>query len=642
MKTSSLISCASAALFATLALAPFADARFEKNLPAETYGLIQINNIADSQKRLEAHPLSADLKKANFEKFFAPLFEKLKEEAKTSEKAKEAEKTFEAVKKHLAGEVVFAVVNTEKPLPGHEPYDYVLFADTTADEQTIEDIMNQSELFQEGTSEISEYYWLHVTGKSKSSSPAVEEDDEEVTEKMLPVVEKRVTEKYNGVMLHMLSQKVGNEDPINCDGWALVGKTFVYASAPNVLKDLVDAEKSGRKDGFAAGAQWKDVAENAAKADAFAMVNIPEVAKTLRVNAEKTMKETPPTGIFAVNYVTLCDTLALEAGKALWMSAKIEPEQVLLDSTISYSEKKGIFSLFNFKPLANPVPDYIPAGVSNFSAAGFDLSRALADFEAMVKKTFPMAISLDGDLQQLKQNNGIDLRADLLENFGDEIVTVADFSGMSSGGERSLQSLAAVEGVTVFSLKDQAKLETLIGTAVNIAGGAEVIFDERTYMGVKIRTVKDQRVATTHDHDEDTEDTAAPMSAGDAPVQQMPQYAIHNGKFLLSQGNPKLLEKIIAQMADGQNPAAKDPEVKNAAKLFPKDGVSFGYCDLGGYIDYMANIFVVISQMQGEKIVDPDHKPNAKDVPWVIVSSSVENKNSLESRSVIYRKTEKK
>ncbi|MDR2981830.1 MAG: DUF3352 domain-containing protein [Puniceicoccales bacterium] len=619
MKLASSLRSAGTMLFATLALTPFVDARHEKNLPAETYGIVQVLDVADLQKRWDKHPLKADIEKAKLEEFFAPGIQKMEKEMSEDKKSKEAKKVLESLKKHLNGEVLFAVVKTPKTEKGHAPYDYVWFVDTSADEKTIGEMLEDCGLLQDEKGEVSETAYNISTGKSKGGDEMIEDEEEE--EKVLEVITKKISEKYKGVTLHSREVAVGKDDPVNLGGWALVDKTFVYASAPNVLKELIDAVQGGRKDSFADTAIWKRNRGDMGKPDSLVFLNCGLTASTLREFVVEQTKDAPP-NMFGVNYLQAYDALGLDVWDAMWISKTLESEQVSFKSAFSYSEKKGLLSLMTYKPLDTLVPAYIPAGASTFSVSRMDMSEAWANLEALLAKAAPaLKPMLDMQINNLKTQQGIDLRDGLLQNFGEELVVIGEF-GSNSG--QSNKEIPVGNMLYVIGLKDQAKMEALLATALGKIPSSESLFDEREFMGVKIRRFKNQQ--------------AGGEEMAESMANSMPYFAVHNGRFFFGQGESKILEKVVAEMKDGRNPVSKDVSVQQAMKLVPKNVVSFSYTDVASYLDYISELVSYVSKNEGEKIVDPSKKPSPDDIPWVMSGYSEERANEISSQGVLFRK----
>jgi hypothetical protein len=608
MKLTSTFRPFAAALLTALALAPFADARHEKSLPADTYVAVQLSDVADLQKRLEVHPLWVDGQKAGFEEYFAPAIKRFKDELKGDSKGKDAQRVFETLKRDVNGEILFAVVKTPKVEKGHEPHDYVLFVDTLSDEKTIATLLEDAELLKEEKHEI---------------RPPDADDDAvgAVAPAAVSVVIKNASATFQGVTLHERTVTVGKEEPTSLGGWALVNKTFIYASAPNVLRDLVDAVQNGRKDSLDATGLWKRSRDAAGKADLFAFANAPLATSELQAYIVRQFKDKPPNPFFPVDVIKAYNALALDSIEGAWWSGELTADGFYNKSSFTFSAKRGLLSLLTFKPLATPVPSFIPAGVSHFGVTQWDTGAAWKNLEVLLSQALPeLKPVLDLQLNNLKTQEGLDIRGAVLENFGEGLVSISDFGGEDSG-KTGLEALLSVGSVYVIGIRDTDKLASLVETALSKSGkgGDGAIFDEREFMGVKIRTFK-------------------AGAAGGPKV----SYALNGGYLFYSNGAAGLLEKIIAEIKDPQHPAAKVPEVLQALKRAPKDLINFEYAELGSALPFFTNLVEFALEKDGKKgLLDTSKRPSAASLPWVATGYSVERGNEIYSESVLFRKETK-
>lgn len=585
-----------AALLATLALTPLVDARHEVALPDTTYVAAQIRDVPALRALQETHPFALDVKKAGFDQFFAPALKKFQDEIAKADKADAAkfQKFLDALKGDLFnGEAIFAFVQTPKPEKGHDPFDFVVIVDTGADEKKLAEFVADAAPLKNSKLK-----------KADSSS--------------------------QGVTLHEFNFTADNEAPVSLGGWALVGKTFVYATAPNILRDAVDALKNnGRKDSLAHTPLWKRSNADAGKADIFLVANLPLATAELRKFVVKEAKA-EEANMLAVDYVKAYDTLALDSFEAFWISSQATPTEVIAKSSISFKDRRGLLTLDTFKPLSNLVPPFIPDDKNLvWSVTRYDLTQAWKNLDVLIGQALPtLKPMLDGQITQLKAKEGIDLRDALLENFGENIITISDFG--------SIKELAAKEHVTtddiakginrfllIADVRDSAKLTSLIDTAVGKigAGGAEAIFSEREFMGVKIRTIKEtqkERVPTI-------------------------SYALHAGNLFFSFGAEKTLEKVIAEIKSPQGTLAKNETIQQALKRIPKGASSFAVYDVETYNNFIIDILTVSFRADPSKgdinnYLDSSKRPAPGSLPWSATGYTESRPNELYSEMVIFRK----
>ena len=614
------------ALLAAIALVPDAGARHEKCLPVETYAVVRQTDLDAYKKRLETHPLAADLKKAGFDEYFAPMAKAFEEGfVKQGHDAKEFVPLLEFLPNNLNGEILYAIVKTPKPVKGHMPFDFIVFADMAADEKTIVELLEK--YFQTGKpkhSDIPHFHYKSLKAEMEGT-PIQEFDEEEDSTQTFPQVSQWGTVPFQGVTLHEYTVKTGDLAPVSFGGWALAGKTLVIATSPNALRESIDALQNGRKDNFAGTVAWQRTQSSAGNADIIVTANTPFLAEELRNFIATKAKD--GSANMGVDVLKAYDTLRLENISAFWMALELTPADVRLRSGLAYTEKSGLLSMLTYKPLEPLVPAFIPAGKS-FDTINWDMTQAWQNFETLFAQALPtMKPFVDMWLAKLKTEEGVDLRDEFLGNFGKNITVIQGTRKPGKDVKKEPFSMPNHAALIVMDVRDPAKLASLFETALGKIGkgGTEAILDEINYMGVEIRSLKKSFMGDNAD--------------------ELPEfaYAIHDGKFFLAMDATDDLKKTIAEIKTPQNPAAKTAVILQAAKYALKDAVSFSYIDVaemtGIYLD------MIEPSMEASKLtpplVDKTKRPDMNAIPWVLVSTSQERTNEVYCEAVIFRKEEK-
>jgi hypothetical protein len=617
LSLSRLRTLGSAAL-AAAALAPLADARHERAVPAETYAVLQVRDATSYAERAKKHPFTADFNKAGFEEYFAPLLNTLKDESKKNADFKAVLRALEDASKFFTGEILVAFVKTEKAEKGHLPFDFIGLADTTADEKTIEDFLKTNGLLpKEGT----------VTSTLQNDED--EEDDDAAANKPKA---KSVTRKtaivnsaFQGVTLHEVGVSTNGGAPVGLGGWAVVNKVFVFATAPNVLREVVDAVQNGRKNNLADTAFWKRGSDSTVGADILLGGNLPLATAALRAYIVEETKGGEPNPMF--NPVAAYDKLALDVLESLWYSARLTPDEVHVKAVVSYTEKRGLLTLFLPKPLDPLVPAFIPNLGENlyFSTASFDGLQTWKNFETLLAQALPaVKPMLDFQLLNLKSEEGIELRESLLENMNGNLTVV--FGGIDKSFPDK-QIAFSNSMLFVADVRNEEKLAALINTAIGKIGKdkAEKVLREREYMGVKIRTFNNS----------DTKDRISIS------------YTLFGGKLFLSLNADNILEKTIAEIKNPQNSAAKNPDVAAAMKRVPKSVFSVEYLSMSFSVNQYCNIFEQAEQLGDilgvgkTSLVNPEKRPRGEVLPWTVLTYGREGANELIGETVLFRKEAK-
>jgi hypothetical protein len=179
----------------------------------------------------------------------------------------------------------------------------------------------------------------------------------------------------------------------------------------------------------------------------------------------------------------------------------------------------------------------------------------------------------------------------------------------------------------VADVRNEEKLAALINTAIGKIGKdkAEKLFPEREYMGIKVRTLKNP--------EENVKDRIS--------------YTLYNGKLFFSMNADGILEKVIAEIKNPQNPAAKNPDVATALKRAPKSVFSIAYMNLPFLISQYCDLFEQIQQLGNAvgsgkiSLVNPDKRPRGDALPWIVLSHGREGVNELIVETVFFRKEAK-
>ncbi|MDR2513082.1 MAG: DUF3352 domain-containing protein [Puniceicoccales bacterium] len=625
MKFSRLFRLPCAILLAALPLAPFANARHEKSLPEETYFALQFRDLADYKAKDAKHPFSVDFRAAGYADYFAPGIALLKEEiqkglAKCSKNA-DFERYLSILQNDFNGEILFALVKTPKPVEGHEPFDFVFFADTDLAETALNEILKDLGVYTKRSEKVSSTAYLAEKGAS-----AIDDDAEIGAVADADGKVSRTTEivktPFQGVTLHEVTISYpDNKFSFVPVGWAFVGKTFVFATAPNVLRELIDAMQNGRKNSFADSIPWRRASKAAGNAD-FLFVSTPQLASA----ALRKVVATAGPNMYLPEPLKAYDALALDVIDGLWCSSTLTETAAVSKLSLSYKEKRGLLSLFTSKPLEQPVPEYIPAGLPHFSVTAFDMSESWRNLEKLLADAVPhLKPFLDQGLEKMKKEEGLDIRSDLLENFGEKIVVI-------SGGASIRPKVKGVNSplrnpmLLVLEIRDVNKLQSLIDTSLSKAGpeGKKAILDERVFMGVNISSAKQGK---------------------DAKL----SYAIHDGKLFLAIDGEKILDEVIAEIKEPRSPIAKEAFVRQALKLVPKEKSSFEVIDLGKSIDATFSTFEFLVKefllkrigKEGAPLTDPTKKPAPSVLPWASVSYGELRDNEIYAETHLYKKEEK-
>jgi hypothetical protein len=279
--------------------------------------------------------------------------------------------------------------------------------------------------------------------------------------------------------------------------------------------------------------------------------------------------------------------------------------------------RKGVLKLLDAKPFALADVPALPPDAVSWSMNNVDLKVAydegLAAASLVVKMISPEDLPrLEAGLKAVDDLLGINLRKDLLEALGEQVVQY------SSPAEGPL-----FFGETVlFKVKDEKKLQAALETAIKSLGkatGADVTRKKREYHGVDLYEIHVRQQGFIF----------------------VPTYTVHKGWLALSL-YPQAVQGYVLR-TNGELPAWKpDDKTKEALTKLPKEFVSLSVSDPRPSLEQVLSIAPLIGGAVNSFV--PDSKfdvgllPNAHEVnrhlfPNVQVTSMKGNTLRLETRA---------
>ncbi|MDR1498468.1 MAG: hypothetical protein LBS59_08745 [Puniceicoccales bacterium] len=614
-----------AAVLLLFAIAPIADARHEKVFPSDTYAVLQVRDVASLAKQLSNHLITADLKKAGLAEYFEPGVKKIEaliDEAIATDPNKKEGKLLRFLKdfekrniQPFSGEIFLGLTKKESLKEDPIPFNVIGLIDTAIDEKTLEEFLEAGEFLPKKRKTPLKKNPAARDG-AKKSNDAKEEIE-------------HVTTTLNGVTLHEIVSATADEPPKSLGGWALVGKTFVFAIPGSALRDTVDAVQNGRKENLADSAFWKrggDITDGTAE---FAYgINGSLLAAELRAAIVAEKKKSAGNDI--VEIVGAYDKLALDAVQSLWVSVRLTPDEIRSKAVLSYSEKRGLLTLLLPKTAKPLFPTFIPdlnTGIC-FSSVSYDGLQTWKNFEVLLAQALPtVKPMMDFQLSELKTKEGVDLREGLLENIGDRFTV---FSGVPPPKAKPLRSAQDVHlsfnnYLFVWEVRDEVKLASLVTTLlgkINAEGGAEKMFPQREYMGVKIRNYlgDDLRIS----------------------------YALFDGKLFFGMNADNILEAVIAEIKNPQKLSEKNPGIVAALKRVPPTSFAAGFYDSAFVVNTLCSALELIFSSEeilsgkgGGLFLDAKKRPNANAIPWVYVEHAREGINEFVGEATLFRRETK-
>lgn len=426
-----------------------------------------------------------------------------------------------------------------------------------------------------------------------------------------------IEEQFMGETLYFDEAFDGVETYVE-DGYALVDGFFILASPEERLRSLVESIKEGAEQPISGSAAYLRVREESGPSDMMFYMNMESFLPPL-LEALKKLAMEGGLAMFGVTGKSLETALALEGLQAFSLVGKIEEDFITSHSAIVYREKSGLLELLTYGEGALPAATYVPEGVLSSTVALFDLSEMFARVEALLGVASPSAPALlNIQIQQIKNQTGVDLRSSFLGNFGSEMVS---FSVMPEA-QSTVGGLIQEEQVYVFEIKNAAALSGAIEAIQDMIPGARAQIKTRDFEGETIHTIT----------------TPADPMMPDGPLNEI-SFVVTRSHLIFSVGPGGLIQGVITAMQSQDSGFWQSEEIEALVARVGKPGaVSHSYTDFGQVFKAVLQTISQATQMSGSGIMmDISKMP---DLPWHMFTVTHEAGDGLFNHMILLRKEE--
>lgn len=431
-----------------------------------------------------------------------------------------------------------------------------------------------------------------------------------------PLVEHvMIEETFMGETLYMDETFDGEETYIE-DGYALVDGIFILATEER-LRRTVELIKEGGES-ISKTEAYQRAIEQSGLGDVRAYCNLSAFLEPLN---EAMLAAVMKGGLamFGVTAQSMDKALSLEAMQSLFIELNLVEDGMLLHGGMIYSEKAGLLRLLTYTDDDLPAATYIPDSVLATSISSFDFSAMLSELEKLLALASPsVPMLLDIQLQQIKTNTGVDLRASMLENFSGDVVSLSVMKEASRDAEVPL-----VEQIYVMEVKDGQFLSEAMGALQDLVPGMRDMIQTQEYEGETIHTFKGQ----------------ANSMQPDAPVNDV-SYVITRSEFILNIGRVGLLQEVLSRMSNSDSGFWQNEDTEQMFELITQPNpVTRSYVDLAQMVKPMLQSFLLASSMGGlGPSIDVSKIPSDLNIPLVLISESNEAPDGLFMRARILKR----
>ncbi len=568
----------------------------EEALPADSLGYFKINGLRRIVEETKEHPVVELWKDRDVQRFFRPLLEEAEEGEILNEFTEELDVTSEELLEYFPGQLVVA-------LPSELPEE-----DGEGEEPPVEMLY------------LTEYGGSLGTLRDMIESSARFDSEAEGNQHRI------LEEKYLEARLFL--EEVTEGDQVRfARGYALLDGIVVLASRIELLKETVARLSVGSsEDSLTESGSYRRFKDRVGDSDLEAYFNLEGLMKEIREQVLKEERNAQPS-FFGVSAQKVLDILALDVLEGIFLSINLDADETTIDAGLLYSEKRGLIRLLAYREGKLTRPEFVPEDALTAGVSLFSLREFWVSLEELVFKASPMLAGLyHGALEQMNANLGVDLRSNLIDNIGDEIVA---YSGIGKGRVAEKDSgLENLSSVVAVAIRDRKGFEIALEALKSTFGGGAELFDEREYLDNIIYTQKARWGGGDGDSD-------APEFA----------YALTDRYLLIGIGSTTLLEEALVRLRDPGKSIWQNRDLAEAMRRLGDGGVDVRYQDFGALLN---SLFVTLVNLQeripnrGEnnEICDPTAIPRNLEFPYFLLSLIYSEDTGLFGKSLLLKKSE--
>jgi hypothetical protein len=400
------------------------------------------------------------------------------------------------------------------------------------------------------------------------------------------------------------------------DGYALVDGIFILATPDTRLRSMVEALKEGPEAPLSQEANYLRAREQGGRGDLSVFVNLEAILPPLNAALLSKSMESGA-AMLGLSSNSLDTALSLEALQAFYLDLDLIEEGVSARSGLLYREKAGLLRLLTYGDGPLPAARYVPKGVFSTTVTTFDFGAMLAELEGLLVMASPsMPILIDLQMQKIRTNTGVDIRAGLLENFGGDMVTLSILPEQAREASIPMQQ----EQVFLIHLNDSEAFSNVMEALKDLSPGVREQIQSRQFAGETIYTIQSMGTLGT-------------------PNEQMTtfSYVITRSNLIVSIGSGGLLQEVLTGMEQGGDGFWQEATTEALfEKISQTNAVSRSYVDLEQFLVPIFQSMVQASRMRGEaSALDMQQIPRNLSLPFHMISELSEAEDGLFTRVLI-------
>lgn len=535
-------------------------------LPAESLLVMHSDNGAETRRLWKASPWAKTWEDEQMQRFVAPLmteanFAEMRENIK-----KETGKTLEEFMELFDAQVTLALTRVEFVAGNREPQNMhgVLLLELGGKRAQLEEMLRHGEHKNERTEEFRGVTITEEVEPEEASSPDGTGD------------EKRFCH-------------------------ALIDDYWVAGMPKKAIQQIIVAiQQGGETDSLAKSPSFTSASQRVGAAPAFIYCNAGRFVAIMRdvmeAEAAKDRERNPRGNPMGLTPGGILRATGLDTIEALYVGMAIQEDFTETRFALTFTEERGLTKLFAASEGDVALPRWVRPDWPKVAAVNLPVPHIYSVLEEIVQGLNPgLFTMLQGQLQMMQQNTGVDLKRDLIESLGRNFVVAY----VPKGAEGEAALFEEGENLVAISAANPEKLRAAMESFGTMGGKMpKSMFETREYLGAKIYSLP-----------------ANPATPGKGL-----SFVIHEGWFILSvvQGSYPI-EAVLQGMHQADAPSLwEQPSVRQVMAELPPRAFGYAYQDmpvvLAGLSSMLAKLQTRVNAA-AEQAEEPELDEEGNEIP---------------------------
>ena len=421
-----------------------------------------------------------------------------------------------------------------------------------------------------------------------------------------------VEEDYFGTTLYL--EETVYEDEVSVhSAWTVVDGLFLEAASTAELKTLVDSVvDGGHRKPLSANPVYLDAQAEMIDCEACVFINLAAVIPAIEALINQESIQLPPNAL-GITTNGILNSLKLQNLQSLYLGLKHDRAGLRIHYGLVHQGLEGLLSLLSFTSGDYSEVFFVPAQSINASITHFSIPEAISNLEAIIAAVSPAFSNfLQMQIDALSTNAQVDIRENIIENFGDQIVACSFFD--SAFNPAVADSESTLNHCYIYTLRNPQSFAASLEVIKTLFSAGNELFDSKEYLNTPIYVLKGNS-----DHNNFS-------------------YALKDRYLLFALGDPHALEPIILALEKPGDHLLESAMLQDALAELPANPNQIQYADIGKlWKNIAAQFFAVIESGHSDYAKNGDDFKTSN-VPYFMVAGTYVENNRIAFEALIQAK----